>query len=210
MKSLKFFEKIFKINKQTMSPSDALFEGIKSGDICIDCGANVGTITELMSKHGAIVHSFEPNPHAFNVLKEKFKDNNNIYLYNKGVWDRNTKTKLYFHEHSDDDEVMWSTGSSILEYKGNVLKQKYVEIEIIDLVEFIIKMNKEISILKIDIEGAECELLEKIINTKLYKKIKHIYVETHDHKIPELKSKTDTIRKLIKQNGIKNINLDWI
>ncbi len=71
-------------------------------------------------------------------------------------------------------------------------------------------MNKEISILKIDIEGAECELLEKIINTKLYKKIKHIYVETHDHKIPELKSKTDTIRKLIKQNGIKNINLDWI
>jgi len=114
LKSLKFFEKIFKINKQTMSPSDALFEGIKSGDICIDCGANVGTITELMSKHGAIVHSFEPNPHAFNVLKEKFKDNNNIYLYNKGVWDRNTKTKLYFHEHSDDDEVMWSTGSSIL------------------------------------------------------------------------------------------------
>jgi len=169
LKSLKFFKKLFKITKQPVSASDALFEGIKTGDICIDCGANVGTITELMLKNGAIVHSFEPNPHAFNVLKEKFKDNKNIFLYNKGVWDRNTKTKLYFHEHSDDDEVMWSTGSSILEYKGNVLKQKYVEIEIIDLVEFIIKMNKEISILKIDIEGAECELLEKIINTKLYK-----------------------------------------
>ena len=210
MKSLKFFEKILKRNKQPKSQYDAIFNSLKSGDICIDCGANVGTITSQMAAKGAIVYAFEPNPHAFKVLKENFGGNKNIHLYNKGVWDRNTKTKLYLHENSDNDEVYWSTGSSILDFKGNVLKNKFVEIEVIDLIEFIQDINKEISILKIDIEGAECEVIEKLIKTGTYKKIGKIFVETHDKKIHKLRKKTNYIKRLIKTKNIKNINLDWI
>lgn len=207
---MKFSEPKFKTENQSMPHSFDFSTFVKSGDICIDCGANVGYITEQMARNGATVYSFEPNPYAFNILKDKFGKNNNIHLYNKGVWDRNTRMKLYFHEYSDQDELMWSTGSSFLEYKGNVLKDKFVEVDIIDLVEFIQKLNKKIFVLKIDIEGVECELLEKIIKAKLYKSIKYIFVETHDHKIPELQERTDIIRNLIKQKKIKNINLNWI
>lgn len=183
---------------------------LKKSDIAIDCGANVGNITKQMSAKGATVYSFEPNPSAFEILQNRFRDRSNVHLYNKGVWDKNTILKLYMHENSDDDEVMWSVGSSILEFKGNVLKEKNVKVEIIDLVEFIKKLNKKITVLKIDIEGAECELLEKIILTKIFKRIKYIFVETHDHKIPELKEKTDHIRRMIKDKKIKNIDLNWI
>ncbi|MFH0976549.1 MAG: FkbM family methyltransferase [Spirochaetota bacterium] len=179
-------------------------------DICIDCGANVGHVTEQMAQNGATIYSFEPNPFAFEELKKKFNGIQNIHIFNKGVWDRNTKMKLYMHENSDEDEVKWSVGSSILEYKGNVLKNKYVEVEIIDLVDFINKLDKKVAILKIDIEGAECELLGKLINSRTYKKIKYIFVETHDHKIPELKERTDNIRNIIKQRKINNIDLNWI
>ncbi len=183
---------------------------LSSKDICIDCGANVGYITEQMAKNSSTVYSFEPNPFAFKELKKKANSNPNVHVYNKGVWDRNATLKLYMHENSNQDEVIWSTGSSLLEYKGNVLKDKYIEVDIIDLVEFINNLKKKIKILKIDIEGAECELLEKLIITQTYKRIEHIFVETHDHKIPELKTKTDAIRSLIKQKKIKNINLNWI
>ena len=39
-----------------------IFDEIRSGDIAIDCGANVGLVTEEMSRRGAIVHAFEPIP----------------------------------------------------------------------------------------------------------------------------------------------------
>ena len=204
---LKSEKSMFKRKEKSIT---SIFNNLNSASICIDCGANVGDITKQMSAKGGIVYAFEPNPFAFDVLKKKFQGHENIYLFNQGVWDKNTTMKLYLHEHSNEDEVYWSTGSSILEYKGNVLKDKFVEIEIIDLVDFIKNLAKKIDILKIDIEGAECELLEKIISTKIYKNIKHIFVETHDHKIPELKEKTDAIRKLIKYKKIKNINLNWI
>jgi hypothetical protein len=117
--------------------------------------------------------------------------------------------KLYLHENSDEDEVLWSTGSSLLDFKGNVLREKNVEVEIIDLCEFIESLNHRIRILKIDIEGVECRVLAKMIGTGVIERVDHVFVETHDHKIPELKAETHAIRELIKKRGIKNINLDW-
>lgn len=182
----------------------------KSSEICIDCGANVGNVTEQMANTGAEVYSFEPNPFAFKILSERFTNNKKVHCINKGVWDRNGKMKLFFHENSSEDEIKWSTGSSILEFKKNVITEKFIEIEVIDLIEFIRKLDKKISILKIDVEGAECEILERIIEERIYEDIEKIFVETHDHKIPELKIKTDIIRKKIKERKIENISLDWI
>ena len=58
-------------------------------------------------------------------------------------------------------------------------------------------------------EGVECPILRKIISTGISKKIDHTFVETHDHKIPELIAETNALRELIKNRKIGNINLDW-
>lgn len=97
----------------------------------------------------------------------------------------------------------------MLDFKGNVLREKNVEVEIIDLCKFIESLNRRIRILKMDIEGVECRVLEKMIGTGVIEKIDYAFVETHDHKIPELKAETNSIRELIKTRGIRNINLDW-
>lgn len=178
-------------------------------DIAIDCGANVGNITKQLCESGATVYSFEPNPYAFEVLKNRFVSAQNVHCIQKGVGDNRGEMKLYLHENSDDDEILWSTGSSLLDFKGNVLREKYVEVEIIDLCEFIESLNRRIRILKMDIEGIECRVLEKMIGTGVIEKIDYAFVETHDHKIPELKAETNSIRELIKTRGIRNINLDW-
>ena len=178
-------------------------------DIAIDCGANVGNITQHLCKSGATVYCFEPNPYAFEVLQDRFSNMQNVHCIPKGVSDKKSMMKLYLHENSDKDEVHWSTGSSLLNFKGNVLNDKYVEVEIIDLCEFIESLNYRVRILKMDVEGVECEILKKIICSGVIDKIDYAFVETHDHKIPELKVETDAIRELIEQKRIKNINLDW-
>jgi FkbM family methyltransferase len=113
------------------------------------------------------------------------------------------------HENSDEDEIRWSTGSSFLDFKGNILKDKYCEVETIDLCEFIESLNCNVKILKMDVEGVECKILKKMINTGIIKKIDYAFVETHDHKIPELMHETDMIRELIEVKGLKNICLEW-
>ena len=97
----------------------------------------------------------------------------------------------------------------MLDFKGNVLSDKSVEVEIIDLCEFIKSLNHRVRILKMDVEGVECAILRKMINSGVIDKIDYVFVETHDHKIPELKTETNAIRQLIKHKKIRNINLNW-
>jgi FkbM family methyltransferase len=186
------------------------FTALQKGDIAIDCGANVGKVTSKMAECGAKVFAFEPNPFAFKVLKKKFRYNFKVKCFNKGVLDKNTKLKLYFHKNSDADEVKWSTGSSFLSEKSNVNNTKYKEVDVIDLCEFIEKLNKPIALLKLDVEGVEIEILNKLIDTGTIHKIKQVLVETHDDKIEALKDKTNALRERIKVEKIDNINLDWI
>ena len=44
----------------------------KGGEYVIDCGANIGNITGVFENAGAIVIAFEPNKHAFEILKTRF------------------------------------------------------------------------------------------------------------------------------------------
>jgi FkbM family methyltransferase len=183
---------------------------LDENDVAIDCGANVGEITEKLAHTGAKVYAFEPNQYAFKTLKERVGKYKNVICIPKGVWHMNTSIPLYFHREAENDNEFWSFGSSIVKEKDNVNGTRFETAEIIDLTEFIGKIESTIGLLKIDIEGAECELLEKFINQNLHEKVKITLVETHNSKIPGQKVKTDAIRRLIKERKITNIKLNWL
>jgi FkbM family methyltransferase len=178
--------------------------------IAIDCGANVGDIAVRLAKTGIQVYAFEPNPHAFKKLQSRVGDFENVECINKGVWDRNITTQLYLHIEAAKNGEFWSFASSIFSNKGNVDSGHSVDVELVDLTKFIEKLNQPVDFLKIDIEGAECEVLEKFLHKNLHHKVKLTVVETHDTKIPGLKEKTDRIRQIIKDKGVTNVKLSWL
>ena len=206
-----FLSKLFRVKEGKLSAGDSnIFSSLRKGMISIDCGANVGKVTHMMASTGAKVYAFEPNPFAFKVLQERFSGQSNVECINKGVWDKDSSFNLYFHENSDQDEVTWSTGSSMLEFKNNVDRKKFVSIETVDLAAFIRGLRHRIAILKIDVEGVEIEIINKLIDTGVIHMIDRVYVETHDHKIPELKASTDALRERISREGLNHVNLNWI
>ena len=142
---------------------------LNENSICIDCGANVGTITHLFASKGAIVYSFEPHPICFEELKNKFNENPKVHLINKGVLDKNETMRLYKFKFHNSDELFFSQGNSIYSSNTEIDKDSFDEIEVIDLTEFIENMDKKIDILKMDVEGAEFCILNKLIDKKLYK-----------------------------------------
>lgn len=185
-------------------------KGLGPGKIAIDCGANVGDITVRLAKTGAEVYAFEPNPFAFKRLKNRTRSYPNVTCINKGVWDKNTSAKLYFHKEAGRNGEFWSFASSIFSSKGNVDPNHSVTVELIDLSEFILKLDRQVELLKIDIEGAECEVLVQFLNKDLQTRVNLTLVETHDSKIVGLKEKTDRVRELIREKNADNVKLSWL
>lgn len=182
---------------------------LKPGDIAVDCGANVGKYTSLMAGQGAEVYAFEPNPYAFQALLQNNGQNKKIHCINKGVSDQNGQGLLYLHKNAESDQIKWSVGSSLLSTKGNVNPENHVTVELIDLADFINGLGREIKLVKMDIEGAEIPVINKLLATGAIKKIKRLVVEAHDRRMPELKEPMDKLKARIKKERIRNINLNW-
>ena len=81
-----------------------VFEHLGPNDIAIDCGANVGEVTEVMARRGAKVYAFEPNPYAFDVLQKRFADNPRVICLKKAVSDRDDVLKLFLHARRLDQD----------------------------------------------------------------------------------------------------------
>jgi FkbM family methyltransferase len=178
-------------------------------DIAIDCGANVGNVTLQMALPGVEVHAFEPNPYAFAVLQDRFKNNPNVHCYQKGVYTKNASMKLYLHESAQQNQVLWSVGSSLLSYKGNVNVHDFVEVAVIDFAEFLRSMKRPVKLVKMDIEGVECDILNYLIDCGLISNVGVIVVETHERKVPELVERTAKLKQRVMELEIKNVRFDW-
>ena len=178
--------------------------------LVLDCGANVGHISKLFASTGATVISFEPDPIAFKELTERCGLKKNITLIQKGVWDKNTNIQLFAHVESNGNEASYTVGSSIVAEKINVSTEKGQSIEVIDLVEFMQQQTQKIDLIKLDVEGAEIEILHRILATGSWNLFDRMYVETHETKIPSQVEQLQKIKEEIKEKGITNIKLNWI
>jgi len=216
LKILKDLQTFFRRNKKLQIKSNihnnSLMDYVSNiipDDIIIDCGANVGKVIKHVSNLGCEIIAFEPNPYAFNVLKENFNTYKNVKCINKAVSTYDGKSKLFYHENSKKDNLYWSTGSSLHKNKNNINKTNYIIVETVDIARFILSLKKNIKIVKIDIEGEEINVINHIIDYDLHKVISAIIVETHEQKIHGHRAQLDKLRKRIREMNIYNIYLDW-
>lgn len=163
--------------------------------IFIDCGANNGQSTRWFQKSHKDsktyeIHCFEPNPD----LKKKLENNGAIY-HPEAVWIENGKTTFYIG-HSN-------LSSTIVKAKYSGRANKKIDVDTIDFSSWIQDNFSETDyiIIKMDIEGAEYEVIDKMLKDKTFDWIDEIYIEFHGNKMnPKPKDNKDLIRQ------IKNTN----
>ena len=186
-----------------------IFEELAPGDIAIDCGANVGLITEQMVRTGATVHAFEPNPHAFEKLNQKLGEKENVFLHENAVADKASNMRLFYREEHAQDPVVYSVGSTLIAEKTDIDQSLYADVDVICFADFL-QQFEYVRMIKIDIEGAEIQVLNDLLAKDLLKRVGLVLVETHETWIPGQVAEIRAVKQELKARGLTNVFLNWV
>ncbi len=124
---------------------------INTGDLCFDIGANLGNKTAVFLDIGAKVVSVEPQPDCIEILKAKFRGNNNFICVDKGVGEKPDKLKLYTRKQN------LGAASFISEWEGDIEEEIEVDVTTLDM---LISSYGHPKFCKIDVEGFELSVLK--------------------------------------------------
>ena len=151
----------------------------EQGDIVIDIGANIGRYTIISSKRvgtkGKVV-AIEAHPGNFEILNRNIKLNQltNIIPLNYAAYSKETKIKLYV----PDEESGYTIYHTLMERTG----KKFVEVNA-NTLDYLLQLNQirqeEVNWIKIDVEGAEFEVLKGATNVLSKSKDIALLIEVH-------------------------------
>ncbi len=196
------------IKRQLVRKSDFLRHPIKflkrlqkrnnaKRQIYVDCGANTGQVLKSFIEKNPNLecHIFEPQPELEEQLTALIKEHKgtSITYQKKAVWTKDKTLNFYLATEWEENHK----GSSTLldNHTNNLSKVDYdhpVEVEAIDFDQWISKelnpSKNDYFILKMDIEGAEYDVLSKLIESGNINFISELIVEFH-HQMIETISK---------------------
>jgi FkbM family methyltransferase len=163
---------------------------VKTNGVILDCCANMGlsVLYFAMNYPNHKIIAFEPEKAIYDVIKENLETFKltNVTLYDKAVWTE--ETELTFHS----DGGMGGRVNNV--YKSS--KQPINKVKTVALKDL---LDEKVDFLKIDIEGAEDEVLNSCRGH--LRKVQHVFFEYHNNV-----NKPQTLHELlalVKDEGFK-------
>jgi FkbM family methyltransferase len=158
----------------------------KQGDIVVDIGAHMGRYTIISSKrvgtNGKVV-AIEAHPGNFEILNRNIKLNQltNVIPLNYAVYSKETKIKLYLPDEESGFTMHHSIMSDYLFTKyEDKTEDKFVEVNA-NTLDYLLQLKgiTDVNWVKIDVEGAEFEVLKGANNLLSNSKDIALLIEVH-------------------------------
>lgn len=191
-----------------LPPNYLFFGKFNENSVIIDvgCGFLAEFSCSLIKEYNLMAYGVDPTLKHKPLLAEIEANNNGKFIH-VPVAIAKQNGKLNFHETLDHES------GSILDNHKNILNDsiRTYEVESMNLLTLLDHLHlSEVDLLKLDLEGAEFELLTNITENDL-KPFKQIFIEFH-HLAVQGYSKNDTARivKRIKTLGFKSFSLDKV
>jgi len=135
--------------------------------LALDLGGYEGQwASDLYSKYRCHILVFEPVSIFVDQIREKFRGNEDIEVYPFGLGAATRRETIY----------IGGAGSSTYRKRANA-----EEIQIVDVKEWFSKNEvTSVQLMKINIEGGEFELLERMVETGIIEAVDNIQVQFHN------------------------------
>ena len=160
----------------------------------LDIGANVGLWTKyILSRNAKNVYAFEPNKKAIEHLKKTLSNDKGTNIIEKAVYKERETLQFYI----DDTN---SLTSSLLANAGHTPSYDVTAITLEDAIN--ITGENKIDLVKIDIEGAEFDIIETTPH-EVFDRINCFLIEYHDFYFDEGMAKVDALENKLRSVGYK-------
>ncbi len=151
-------------------------------DLIIDIGSHKGEFIKNIIKYINFqkAYTFEPQKEIFDILKKNLINDNRILHNNLGISDKVGKKKIIINKLTSTSTMSKLDESSyFLKLKNFLIKQKKIkeiyDVETTTVDDYFKGLNLQNTLLKIDVEGHEFNVLEGSKNT--IKKIDFVLIE---------------------------------
>lgn len=136
----------------------------------LDIGANIGqfavTLSELSPQ--TTIHSFEPLPSTYQLLRENVVAINNITTYQLGVGKKGNHSMFYLPSRSVNASFIKNNAN----YRLKDQRSKRTTVEITDTVSASTQ-RKKYDLIKVDVEGYEYQTIQNLKDIQT----KYLYIE---------------------------------
>jgi FkbM family methyltransferase len=155
--------------------------------VIIDLGGYTGVwVEQMINKYNPNVYIIEPIEEFYNIIVDKFKNNDKVNVLKVGVSNEDKDGVIYLHGDSTSAKLSNGTPVSVKFNKMKTLIEKW--------------NLKSVDLIQINIEGDEYELLEDMIKTGIINTFKNIQVQFH-YGIDDDIKRRENIHNGLKSNG---------
>jgi FkbM family methyltransferase len=172
------------------------YDELDEDSVVFDVGGYEGDWASLIfSKYLSTVYVFEPVKSFCDHMADRFKKNGKVHIYDFGLSDRDETT----------DISLDANGSST--FGQNTSKES---IRLRDVAAVIRELGvKDIDLMKINIEGGEYAVLERLIETGLIGRVINIQVQFHAF-VPDAKVRMEHIQQELLKTHQPTFQYPWV
>ena len=164
---------------------------LNKSSIVFDLGGFEGNFaSDLFARMPCNIYVFEPVKQNYLIIEKRFRLNNMIQVFPFGLSNK-TELKLI--------EVKGASSSTFINDLNNASINLTEQVKLVDVVEFIDEKNiTEIDLMKINIEGGEYDVLERLLDKDKVRNINSLQIQFHILDKNSIQKK-DKIRNLLKK-----------
>ncbi len=170
------------------------FSASSSDPLIVDCGSNIGLSVLYFKRlypNGRVL-AFEPDPATFGMVELKVRSNNlaGVTLVNKALYDAVGSVPFYI---SPDQPGLLVQSTR----RENLVASQLTSVEAAMLSTY---LTEPVDFLKMDIEGAEEQVLKDLKETGKLDLVREIVLEYHHHLTPR-EDKLGVFLKILEQTN---------
>jgi FkbM family methyltransferase len=158
----------------------------------VGIGKDISFDRSVIKKHGCKVFAFDPTPKSIQWIGEQ-KLPASFHFYTYGISKQTGNDKFYLPENPRG-----VSGSLVIH--DDVDESKLIEVPMKSLADVTRQLgHSHLDVLKIDIEGAEYDIIESILEAPVT--INQILIEFHDRFFTEKENKSKMVVKKLQKHG---------
>jgi FkbM family methyltransferase len=159
---------------------------LNENSVVLDLGGYEGQwASDIFAMYRCHIHVFEPIPQFANSIRQRFARNSAIRVHNCGLGEKEAAVEMR----------LAADGTSIFA-SGN----EKVTAQLVDVVAFLRQATiGHVDLMKINIEGGEYDLLDRLISARLISRIRNIQVQFHDF-VPDAARRMKRIQEALRHS----------